>query len=131
MDIRYYPEVKLKSDFLVVVETVSRMGILSNENTLHQTCHIFHDKGKYYIVHFMELFSMMDFKCNGEVDEKKIHMSEEDFERRNTIIYLLSNWNLIEPIDFEYILKNKGKQKIFVVPHKDKCKYEFKSKFQL
>lgn len=127
----YYPEINLKSDFLVVAETISRMGVLVGDKIVNQTCHLFHSRGKYYVVHFMELFSMMDFKCNETIDENKIHMNDEDFERRNTIIYLLTNWKLIEPVNMEYVLENKGRQKIFVVPFKDKANYELKSKFQL
>jgi len=131
MDKAYYPEVDLITDFNVIVETCTRMGILSKKNLVYQTCHIFHTNGKYYIPHFKELFSVMDFKINGKVDESKIHMSDDDFERRNTIIYLMSSWELIKPKDPEYIESNKGNQKIFVVPFKQKIDYVLISKFTL
>jgi len=130
MEIRYYPEVKLLKDFNLIVETCTRMGIQSND-VVYQTCHLFHNDGKYYIPHFKELFSMVEFKMKGEIDESRVHMTEDDFERRNSIIFLLHTWELIEVIDHEYIMDNKGNKKIFVVPYSQKDKYILKNKFTL
>jgi|TARA_R110000772_G_scaffold129152_6_gene237227 hypothetical protein len=83
-------EVLLKEpdDFLKVRETLSRIGVASRkERTLYQSCHILHKQGKYYIVHFKELFAL---------DGKDTNLSENDISRRNTIAKLLNDWGLIE-----------------------------------
>jgi len=85
-------EVLLKEpdDFLKVRETLTRIGIASRkEKTLFQSCHILHKQGKYYIVHFKELFAL---------DGKPANISINDIERRNTIAKLLSDWELVELI---------------------------------
>ena len=86
-------EVKLKEpdDFLKVRETLTRIGIASRkEKTLFQSCHILHKQGKYYIVHFKELFAL---------DGKTTNFSENDEARRNTIANLLTEWELIELVE--------------------------------
>ena len=83
-------EVTLKEpdDFLKVRETLSRIGVASrNEKTLYQSCHILHKQGRYFIVHFKELFAL---------DGKDTNLSENDIARRNTIANLLNDWGLIE-----------------------------------
>ena len=83
-------EVGLKEpdDFLKVRETLSRIGVASRkERKLYQSCHILHKQGKYYIVHFKELFAL---------DGKETNLSENDIARRNTITKLLNDWNLVE-----------------------------------
>ena len=82
-------EVRLKEDddFLKVKETLTRIGIASRrEKKLYQSCHILHKQGKYYIVHFKELFAL---------DGKKTNLSENDIARRNTITNLLKDWGLV------------------------------------
>ena len=82
-------EVLLKEpdDFLKVRETLSRIGVASRkEKKLYQSCHILHKQGKYYIVHFKELFAL---------DGKDTNLSENDIARRNTIVKLLSDWGLV------------------------------------
>ena len=82
-------EVGLKEpdDFLKVRETLSRIGVASRkERKLYQSCHILHKQGKYYIVHFKELFAL---------DGKETNLSENDIARRNTIAKLLNDWNLV------------------------------------
>ena len=82
-------EVWLKEpdDFLKVRETLSRIGVASRkERKLYQSCHILHKQGRYYIVHFKELFAL---------DGKKTNLSENDIARRNTIANLLKDWGLI------------------------------------
>ena len=86
-------EVGLKEpdDFLKVRETLSRIGVASRkERKLYQSCHILHKQGRYYIVHFKELFAL---------DGKKTNLSENDVARRNTIANLLRDWGLINIID--------------------------------
>ena len=83
-------EISLKEpdDFLKVRETLSRIGVASRkERKLYQSCHILHKQGRYYIVHFKELFAL---------DGKKTNLSENDIARRNTITTLLRDWGLIE-----------------------------------
>ena len=85
-------EVKLNEpdDFLKVRETLSRIGVASRkERKLYQSCHILHKQGRYYIVHFKELFAL---------DGKKTNLSENDISRRNTIANLLKDWGLVEII---------------------------------
>ena len=85
-------EVRLKEpdDFLKVRETLSRIGVASRkERKLYQSCHILHKQGRYYIVHFKELFAL---------DGKKTNLSENDIARRNTIANLLNDWGLINMI---------------------------------
>ena len=86
-------EVTLKEpdDFLKVRETLTRIGIASRkEKTLYQSCHILHKQGKYYIVHFKELFAL---------DGKTTNFSENDEARRNTITNLLAEWELISLVE--------------------------------
>ena len=83
-------EVGLKEpdDFLKVRETLSRIGVASRkERKLYQSCHILHKQGRYYIVHFKELFAL---------DGKQTNLSENDIARRNTIANLLNDWGLID-----------------------------------
>ena len=83
-------EIGLKEpdDFLKVRETLSRIGVASRkERKLYQSCHILHKQGRYYIVHFKELFAL---------DGKKTNLSENDIARRNTITVLLRDWGLVE-----------------------------------
>ena len=83
-------EVTLKEpdDFLKIRETLSRIGVASRkEKKLYQSCHILHKQGRYYIVHFKELFAL---------DGKQTNLSENDIARRNTISKLLKDWGLVE-----------------------------------
>ena len=85
-------EVSLKEpdDFLKIRETLSRIGVASRkERKLYQSCHILHKQGRYYIVHFKELFAL---------DGKETNLSENDIARRNTIANLLKDWGIVEVI---------------------------------
>ena len=83
-----FPE---KDDFLKIRETLSRIGVASRKDKeLFQSCHILHKKGKYYIVHFKELFKL---------DGKQTNFDEGDVGRRNTIVDLLRQWNLVKVLD--------------------------------
>ena len=89
IDINSLVEVSLKEadDFLKVKETLTRIGVASKKNnTLYQSCHILHKQGKYYIVHFKELFGL---------DGKPNDINEDDLSRRNTIAKLLAEWGLL------------------------------------
>ena len=82
---------KTEEDFLKVKETLTRIGVASKkENKLFQSCHILHKKGKYYIVHFKEMFIL---------DGKATDISEEDTSRRNSIAFLLEEWKLLKVVN--------------------------------
>ena len=89
-----------KDDFLKIRETLSRIGVASRkEQELFQSCHILHKRGKYYIVHFKELF---------QLDGKPANFDESDVARRNTIIDLLKQWNLLSVVDLSKIQEPRG-----------------------
>lgn len=114
-------EVVLKDpeDFLKIVETLTRIGVLSNkDNTLTQTCHILHKRGKYAILHFKELF-----KLDGV---SKSEISEIDISRRNGIVNLLVQWNLCQAQELEGSLK-----KTTVIPFKQKSNYILKQNYTI
>ena len=119
-------EVTLPSQesFLKIKETLTRIGIASKkEQKLFQSCHILHKQGKYYIVHFKELF-MLDGKTND--------FSEEDKGRRNTIIALLTEWNLLKPVVAEMIVDPiTPLSQIKILPYKDKEDWELVAKYSI
>lgn len=119
-------EVRLKNpeDFLKIKETLSRIGLASKkDNILYQSCHILHKQGKYYIVHFKELFLL---------DGKEATISEGDLARRNKIVNLLEEWNLLEQVD---PLKTEDPQsplnQIKIIPFKDKSKWSLVTKYTI
>lgn len=119
-------EVRLKSseDFLKVRETLSRIGLASKkENTLYQSCHILHKQSKYYIVHFKELFLL---------DGKDSTLSEGDVARRNRIIHLLDEWELIEIVDYKKIEEPISPlSQIKIIPFKDKSSWNLVTKYTI
>lgn len=126
-ELKDMPEVILDNpdDFLRIMETLTRIGILSKEKeTLTQTCHILHKKGKYYIPHFKEMFIL---------DEKKSSLTIEDVQRRNYIITMLYKWNLIT--DFEVgndsFLYGVYKNGLKVLSFADKDKYSLQQKYTI
>lgn len=119
-------EVRLKNaeDFLKVRETLSRIGLASKkENTLYQSCHILHKQGKYYIVHFKELFLL---------DGKESSLIEGDIARRNRIIHLLDEWELIEIVDYDKIEDPIAPlNQIKIIPFKEKDKWNLVTKYTI
>jgi hypothetical protein len=119
-------EVKLKSeeDFLKIRETLTRMGVSSRkENKLYQSCHILHKRGKYYIVHFKELFKL---------DGLPSDISEEDLGRRNAIISLLEEWGLLILVDEDKIEEPMVSiAQIKILPHKEKDDWELIPKYHI
>lgn len=119
-------EVKLSKDddFLKVKETLTRIGVASRkENVLFQSCHILHKQGRYYIVHFKELFSL---------DGKPTDFSEEDKGRRNTIAGLLAEWGLVLLVDAKVIETPKTPvSKIKIIPFKDKTAWKLETKYSI
>jgi hypothetical protein len=93
MSVENLVEVELaqQNDFLKVKETLTRIGVASkNQNVLYQSCHILHKRGKFYIVHFKELF---------QLDGKPTNISENDIARRNTIANLIAEWGLVKLVN--------------------------------
>ncbi len=91
--------------------------------TLYQSCHILHKRGKYYIVHFKELFAL---------DGKPSSLDDEDLARRNTIANLLADWGLIELVNPKLSEENQAPMKfIKVIPHKEKHEWELISKYKI
>ena len=118
-------EVVLKEpdDFLKVRETLTRIGVASRkEKKIYQSCHILHKQGKYYIVHFKELFAL---------DGKNTNFSLNDFQRRNRIAQLLSDWGLITVVDAEKIEDLAPLNQIKVLSFKDKNEWTLESKYNI
>jgi hypothetical protein len=112
-----------EDDFLKIKETLTRIGIASREKqTLYQSCHIFHKKGKYYITHFKEMFAL---------DGKATNYSDEDKERRNTIAHLLEEWGLLKIADKTLVEKRAPLSHIKVLPFKEKKDWTLVSKYQV
>ena len=119
-------EVKLKreEDFLKVKETLTRIGIASRkEKKLYQSCHILHKRGKYYIVHFKELFLL---------DGKQSDFTDEDRGRRNAIALLLEEWGLLSVVDADKYQEPRAKiSSIRILPFKEKDEWELESKYTI
>jgi len=116
-------EVKLKEpdDFLKIRETLTRIGVASRkERKIFQSCHILHKQGRYFIVHFKELFAL---------DGKKSNIMTNDIERRNTISQLLSDWGLIELVGT--ITDKAPLSQIKVLPYKDKKEWILEPKYNI
>ena len=118
-------EVQLKEpdDFLKVRETLTRIGVASRKDKkLFQSCHILHKQGRYFIVHFKELFAL---------DGKFANFSENDIERRNTIAQLLSDWGLITILNKEQAEKKAPLSQIKVLAFKDKSDWDLQAKYNI
>jgi hypothetical protein len=119
-------EVKLtnKEDFLKIKETLTRIGITSKkENKLFQSCHILHKRGKYYIVHFKELFLLDDL--DSDIDDN-------DIARRNTIAKLLQDWKLLEIVNPQLMGTNfAGINQIKIISHSEKSKWQLCPKYHI
>jgi hypothetical protein len=126
IDVDDLVEVSLEKDddFLKIKETLTRIGVSSRrENKLWQSCHILHKRGKYYIVHFKELFALDGLPTN---------LSEEDIARRNTISNLLEEWELLEIVDPEQTDEPTiGVNKIKILPFKEKDNWELCPKYHI
>ena len=117
-------EVRLNEpdDFLKVRETLSRIGVASRKDkTLFQSCHILHKQGKYYIVHFKELFAL---------DGKDTTLSENDIARRNTIANLLADWGLVDVVGTTKIEAAPLSQ-IKVISFKEKGDWKLETKYNI
>jgi hypothetical protein len=118
-------EVSLKEpdDFLKVRETLTRIGVASRKDKkLFQSCHILHKQGRYFIVHFKELFAL---------DGKHSNLSDNDIERRNTITQLLADWGLISIINPDNATTKAPLSQIKVISFKDKNNWSLETKYNI
>ena len=110
-------------DFLKVRETLTRIGVASRkEKKIYQSCHILHKQGKYYIVHFKELFAL---------DGKNTNLSVNDLQRRNRIIQLLSDWGLVTVVNADAIADVAPLNQIKVLAFKEKEEWTLESKYNI
>jgi hypothetical protein len=115
--------IKQPDDFLKIRETLTRIGVASRKDkTLYQSCHILHKQGKYFIVHFKELFAL---------DGKKATLVENDIQRRNTIAILLSDWGLIEIVKPTEAENKAPLSQIKVLPFKEKKEWNLTAKYNI
>jgi hypothetical protein len=118
-------EVRLKQpdDFLKCRETLTRIGVASRtENKLFQSCHILHKQGKYYIVHFKELFLL---------DGKHSDFSDNDAQRRNRITKLLTDWGLVDAVEELSEESMCSMSQIKILPHREKADWELIPKYSI
>jgi len=113
-----------KDDFLKVRETLTRIGLASKkDNTLYQSCHILHKQGKYYIVHFKELFAL---------DGKETDLTENDIARRNTIVNLLAEWELVKIVNKEQTKDPiVSMSQVKIIPYKEKDDWNLVTKYSI
>lgn len=127
--VQWNPELMLEitlsepDDFLKVRETLTRIGVASRrDNTLFQSCHILHKQGRYFIVHFKELFLL---------DGKKSNLEETDVQRRNTIATLLSDWGLVSIVNKEVAKDCAPMRTIKIISFKDKSNWNLQPKYNI
>ena len=115
---------KENDDFLKIRETLTRIGVASRKDkTLYQSCHILHKRGKYYLVHFKELFAL---------DGKESSITENDLARRNAIARLLEEWELLSILDAERSSTPLAPMsQIKVLPHKEKPEWNLVAKYNI
>jgi len=126
VDINKFVEVDLEEqdDFLKVRETLTRIGVSSRkERVLYQSCHILHKQGRYYIVHFKELFAL---------DGKPSNLTENDIQRRNAIANLLEEWGLVKILN-KYIIEDNMApiHQIKIISFKEKDDWELVPKYNI
>ncbi len=110
-------------DFLKVRETLTRIGVASRkEKKLYQSCHILHKQGRYYIVHFKELFAL---------DGKKANLFENDVQRRNRVTQLLQDWGLVKIVEYSKVNDSAPLSQIKVLSYKDKGDWTLESKYNI
>ncbi len=110
-------------DFLKVRETLTRIGVSSRrDNTLYQSCHILHKQGRYFIVHFKELFLL---------DGKKSNLEENDILRRNTIALLLQDWGLVDIQNKDMVKDSAPMRQIKIISYKEKANWNLQPKYNI
>lgn len=113
-------ELENAEDFLKIKETLTRIGIEGKGNCLYQTCHILHKRGRYYIVHFKELYML---------DGRESTFNERDKGRRNAIARLLEEWELLKQVDPEKTSDPFYRSDLRVIPHKEKQNWTLSPKY--
>lgn len=112
-----------EDDFLKIRETLTRIGVASKkEQKLYQSCHILHKQGRYYLVHFKELFAL---------DGKQTDLVDNDLERRNTIAKLLQDWKLLKVVDQSILDHVAPMSQIKVIAYKDKGDWTLEAKYSM
>jgi hypothetical protein len=110
-------------DFLKVRETLTRIGVASRkEKKIYQSCHILHKQGRYYLVHFKELFAL---------DGKHANLTVNDVQRRNRIVQLIADWGLVEVVDATKIQDIAPLNQIKVLPYKEKADWILETKYNI
>jgi len=110
-------------DFLKIKETLTRIGVASKKDKiLYQSCHILHKQGRYFIVHFKELFAL---------DGKQADLTDNDLERRNVIAKLLSDWGLLKIIDSDLHQSLAPLSQVKVISYKEKNEWDLQSKYNI
>ena len=111
-------------DFLKVRETLTRIGVASRKegDKLYQSCHILHKQGRYFIVHFKELFLL---------DGKSSNLTQNDLQRRNSITTLLADWGLLQIVNSEQSKDRAPLRQIKIISHKDKANWELIAKYSI
>ncbi len=129
LEVKWSPDMMIEvvlnepDDFLKVRETLTRIGVASRkEKKLYQSCHILHKQGRYYIVHFKELFAL---------DGKKANLTQNDVQRRNRIVQLLSDWGLVDVIHAEKITEIAPLNQIKVLSYKEKNEWLLETKYSI
>ena len=109
--------------FLKIKETLSRIGVASKKDAiLYQSCHILHKQGRYYLVHFKELFAL---------DGKESNISQDDIERRNAIAVLLQDWNLLKVIDINKVDRRTSLSSIKILTYQEKSNWTLMPKYNI
>lgn len=129
MNTKWTPEAMLEvtlnepDDFLKVRETLTRIGVASRkDSTLYQSCHILHKQGRYFIVHFKELFLL---------DGKASNLAENDLQRRNTIATLLEDWGLVHIVAKDNAADQAPLRQIKIIPFKEKTEWTLAAKYTI
>lgn len=126
VDINDFVEITLQKDddFLKIKETLTRIGVASKKDkTLYQSCHILHKRGRYFVVHFKELFAL---------DGKPTNFTDEDVGRRNTIANLLHDWELCDLVDEDKSAEPVAPMNLIkVLPYKEKGEWNLETKYSI
>jgi hypothetical protein len=118
----YGVEIRLKADFLVIKETLERIGIANRETkVITPSCYILHKRGRYYVIHFKELLALDGFKRD---------ISEGDLSRRDAIASLLQNWNMVSIIPDD-VYQEELEEQIFVLPYSEKKSFTINHKYRM
>lgn len=122
-------EVVPLKDVKIVHETLSRIGIVNRANELFQTAHLVSVQNRFHVIHFKEAYSLDSFRQNGEIQNDKILMGDEDYNRRNRIIQCLVEWKLVTAPANQ--IETDGPAKFFIVPFQRKHEFHLNQKVKI